>query len=241
MIYLEPRGVARAAGRRACLWPRRRSSERFHYRRPGLWLLAVQVFRSPSAAELPVWPELAGCHSWVELPVALPTDDLTSVLEPDALARRLTALRAGFDSAGETSATGRSHRTSRLSAIGDTAAIPRRCGIGGRHGGHCRAIRRRRRNGRAADFDLSAGSISVDVAHSGSAGAARRAGVGVCGPSTAWYARPLRLFAGRPDRGAIWSNWLGRPISPRRKPPMGNSRPSLAAFDAALDAWQRSG
>ncbi|HEY1785489.1 MAG TPA: DUF1802 family protein, partial [Pirellulales bacterium] len=58
--------------------------ERFHYRRPGLWLLAVQIFRSEPAVELPVWPELAGCHSWAPLPRALPTDRLTEVLDPTA-------------------------------------------------------------------------------------------------------------------------------------------------------------
>ena len=67
--------------------------DRFHYRRPGLWLLAVQVFRCQPAVELPVWPELAGCHSWTELPRALPTDCLSAVLDPTALAARLAHLR----------------------------------------------------------------------------------------------------------------------------------------------------
>jgi HPt (histidine-containing phosphotransfer) domain-containing protein len=40
-----------------------------------------------------VWPELAGCHSWAELPRALPTDCLTGVLEPAAFAARLAHLR----------------------------------------------------------------------------------------------------------------------------------------------------
>ncbi len=79
-------------------------SERFHYRRPGLWLFAVQVFRVPKAVELPVWPQLAGCHSWVELPVALPTDGLTSVLEPVTLAGRLGHLRKVLQPAGVPSA-----------------------------------------------------------------------------------------------------------------------------------------
>jgi hypothetical protein len=67
--------------------------DRFHYRRPGLWLMAVRVFRA-APIELPVWPELAGCHSWVELPSPLPTDGLMSVLDEDVLSRRLANLRA---------------------------------------------------------------------------------------------------------------------------------------------------
>jgi hypothetical protein len=70
--------------------------DRFNYRRPGLWLLAVQVYRAP-AVELPAWPELAGCHSWTELPRALPIDGLASVLDQATLARRLADLRAAVD------------------------------------------------------------------------------------------------------------------------------------------------
>ena len=45
--------------------------ERFHYRRPGLFLLAVRIYAAPRAIEIPIWPELAGCRSWVELPEPL--------------------------------------------------------------------------------------------------------------------------------------------------------------------------
>jgi HPt (histidine-containing phosphotransfer) domain-containing protein len=67
--------------------------DRFHYRRPGLWLMAVQVFRSAAAVELPAWPELAGCHSWAELPAPLSTDCLSGVLDSTAFAQRLAHLR----------------------------------------------------------------------------------------------------------------------------------------------------
>jgi HPt (histidine-containing phosphotransfer) domain-containing protein len=78
--------------------------DRFQYRRPGLWLLAVQVFRSRPAVELPVWPELAGCHSWAELPRPLPTDCLTGALEPAAFAERLAHLRETLAAAARSSA-----------------------------------------------------------------------------------------------------------------------------------------
>jgi HPt (histidine-containing phosphotransfer) domain-containing protein len=78
--------------------------DRFHYRRPGLWLFAVQVFRAQSTMELPVWPELAGCHSWVELSRPLPTDGLSGVLPPAEFAERLARLRATLGLADEMSA-----------------------------------------------------------------------------------------------------------------------------------------
>jgi hypothetical protein len=74
------------------VYGRQTAHERFHYRRPGLWLLAVRIYRSP-AIELPVWPELAGCHSWVTLPSALSTDQLVSVLDDETSAARLNVLR----------------------------------------------------------------------------------------------------------------------------------------------------
>jgi HPt (histidine-containing phosphotransfer) domain-containing protein len=66
--------------------------------------LAVQVFRCQGVVELPVWPELAGCHSWAELPRALPTDCLTGVLEPAAFAERLVHLRETLAAAAGSSA-----------------------------------------------------------------------------------------------------------------------------------------
>ena len=64
--------------------------ERFAYRRPGLFLLAVRIYRAPRVLEIPVWPELAGCHSWVELPKPLDTAGLQPVLGDEEFARLLT-------------------------------------------------------------------------------------------------------------------------------------------------------
>jgi hypothetical protein len=68
-------------------------SERFRYRRPGLFLLAVRIYRSPQAVEIPVWPELAGCRSWVELPAPLNTAGLQPVIGDEAFAERLAEIR----------------------------------------------------------------------------------------------------------------------------------------------------
>ncbi len=41
--------------------------QRFHYRRPGLFVAAVDVFVRSAPVELVDLPRYAGCHSWVEL------------------------------------------------------------------------------------------------------------------------------------------------------------------------------
>ena len=45
------------------------------------------------AVEIPVWPELAGCHSWVELPEPLSTAGLRPVIDDDEFAARLAEIR----------------------------------------------------------------------------------------------------------------------------------------------------
>jgi hypothetical protein len=67
--------------------------ERFHYRWPGLFLLAVRTYRAPAAVEIPVWPELAGCRSWVELPEPLSTAGLQPAIDDEEFAARLAEIR----------------------------------------------------------------------------------------------------------------------------------------------------
>lgn len=62
------------------IWSESTVSERFHYRRPGLFFLVVRVYCRSTPHVMPERPEMAGCKSWVELPVALSTDGLTPAL-----------------------------------------------------------------------------------------------------------------------------------------------------------------
>ena len=62
------------------VWSQQTLSQRFHYRAPGLFALAVRVYRRPEPFVLPDSPHLAGCRSWVELPSAMSTDGLQPVL-----------------------------------------------------------------------------------------------------------------------------------------------------------------
>lgn len=69
---------------------------RFHYRQPGLSLLLVRAYLPPRPIDLPDSPHFSGCHSWVELPTPVPTDDLEPLLSDDEFAIPADALAELF-------------------------------------------------------------------------------------------------------------------------------------------------
>lgn len=73
-------------------WSRETVQSRFEYRRPGLFVLAVRVYRAPKGFDLADTAEYAGCRSWVELDRSLPTEGATPVLEEEAFAGVLAKL-----------------------------------------------------------------------------------------------------------------------------------------------------
>jgi hypothetical protein len=68
--------------------------KRFHYRKPGLWVLGVRVFRREEPWPLDPTPEQLGCKSWVVLDTALATQGLKPVIDADDWAQRLGRLRS---------------------------------------------------------------------------------------------------------------------------------------------------
>jgi hypothetical protein len=64
--------LARLAGQH--IWSAGTIADRFHYRRPGLFVLVTRIYVRPRPFVLPDSPHFAGCRSWVELPEALPAD-----------------------------------------------------------------------------------------------------------------------------------------------------------------------
>ncbi|HUQ70329.1 MAG TPA: DUF1802 family protein [Planctomycetaceae bacterium] len=66
---------------------------RFHYRRPGLFVLLVRVYELPADMQLPNSPHFAGCRSWVDLPEELPTAGLNPVLSDADHQQRIAAMR----------------------------------------------------------------------------------------------------------------------------------------------------
>ena len=67
--------------------------QRFHYRRPGLFVLAVRIYRVPRAFEIAESEYIAGCKSWVELPERFSTAGAMAVLADGEFAERLGRIR----------------------------------------------------------------------------------------------------------------------------------------------------
>ncbi len=67
-------------------WSAETVRARFAYRRPGLFILAVRIYRIPRALDLPESAAYAGCKSWVELDEDASTDGAVPVLGDEAFA-----------------------------------------------------------------------------------------------------------------------------------------------------------
>jgi hypothetical protein len=70
--------------------------KRFHYRRPGLWILCARLWRREPEALIAVAPEHAGCKTWVMLSEPLATTGLRPVLDEPQWADRRRQLEAVF-------------------------------------------------------------------------------------------------------------------------------------------------
>ncbi len=55
------------------IWSRETVAKRFAYKQPGLFVLAVRVYKSPDVHSIQELPEYQGCRSWVELGQGFPT------------------------------------------------------------------------------------------------------------------------------------------------------------------------
>jgi hypothetical protein len=78
------------------VWTGETISRRFAYRKPGLWVLGVRIFRSPRPATIAVTPVYAGCKTWVTLDTHLSTAGLVQVVDEAELARRLDRIRSAL-------------------------------------------------------------------------------------------------------------------------------------------------
>lgn len=66
------------------VWSEKTVEARFHYRRPGLFVMPVRVYRAPQPVALADTSYYAGCRSWVELERELPDEGATPVLDDAA-------------------------------------------------------------------------------------------------------------------------------------------------------------
>jgi hypothetical protein len=75
-------------------WSEETIRQRFAYRTPGLFVLAVRVWKAVEPQELPEVPKYAGCKSWVELERELPISGATPALTDAAFQQVLGTLEA---------------------------------------------------------------------------------------------------------------------------------------------------
>jgi len=68
--------------------------KRFHYRKPGFWVLAARVWRQDPGFTVFPTPEQAGCTSWVILEQPLSTSGLTPVLDEAQWAQECHRIRS---------------------------------------------------------------------------------------------------------------------------------------------------
>jgi hypothetical protein len=80
------------------VWSRETVQARFVYRRPGLFVLPVRVYRAPTVHKVPERPEYAGCRSWLELDRELSTDGATPMLDDATFRASLNTLDARLKS-----------------------------------------------------------------------------------------------------------------------------------------------
>lgn len=66
------------------LWSEKTVADRFHYRRPGLYVLAVRIYQATQTFDLPDTAYYAGCKSWVDLERALPDENATPILDDES-------------------------------------------------------------------------------------------------------------------------------------------------------------
>jgi hypothetical protein len=78
------------------VWTEETVARRFHYRKPGLWVLGVRVFRRAVPWRIAVTAEHAGCKTWVPLDPPLETAGCRPVLDLAEFTRRRDQLQAAL-------------------------------------------------------------------------------------------------------------------------------------------------
>ena len=90
--------VLRLAGQH--IWSPQTVEMRFEYKRPGLFVLPVRIYRAGQPLCLPNSKYFAGCRSWVELPEELSTARAVPVLSDRQFSARLQTIRDALGRGG---------------------------------------------------------------------------------------------------------------------------------------------
>lgn len=67
--------------------------QRFAYKKPGLYLFVVRVFAATNSTAVTESTSMAGCKSWVQLPAAIATNEVTPVLDDAQFQPALAEIR----------------------------------------------------------------------------------------------------------------------------------------------------
>lgn len=65
-------------------WSEETVRKRYHYKRPGLFVLVVRAYRLPRPIEIDEVPAYAGCRSWVALEKEISTEGSTPALDDES-------------------------------------------------------------------------------------------------------------------------------------------------------------
>lgn len=68
------------------IWSHRTVEDRFHYRKPGIFLLVTRIYALTQPISIPNSPHFEGCRTWVDFPSEIPTVGLQPVLADDEFA-----------------------------------------------------------------------------------------------------------------------------------------------------------
>jgi hypothetical protein len=79
------------------VWTEETVHKRFHYRKPGLWVLGVRVYRRDEPFAVPITAEHAGCKTWVSLDPPLVTEAVVPVLDDQEFGRVMEDLRLALN------------------------------------------------------------------------------------------------------------------------------------------------
>ncbi len=75
------------------VWSAETVQQRFHYRTPGLYVLAVRVRVVFAPIEVPELPEYAGCKTWVQLDRDVPTTEALDSMAPTEFNATVTRIQ----------------------------------------------------------------------------------------------------------------------------------------------------
>ena len=87
-------------------WTSETILHRFHYRKPGLWALAVRVYRRAEPWPVAITAAQLGCKTWVPLESPPPPASLAAVLDDDLSADRVLSLRSALKGDGTAATEG---------------------------------------------------------------------------------------------------------------------------------------